>query len=183
MDNSVKDIVQLGSLAVASIGGIIAAFRAILEMDRNRKQRIKELRWQQAREAKKLTDELYTNHYSRDAIRMLDLGGRQYKITENLQQIITTEDVLNGLRISNLTFSPKEIFIRDCFNEFLDILEDIWIFISVDLITFEDTKPIVDYYVKIMAENITVYKSFMKEYKFHNALALFERFDSWKRRL
>jgi len=83
--------------SVASIGGVIAAFRAIVEMRRNREQRKQELRWRQARESKDILDKLNEDPRSRSAMMMLDWSGREYKIKEDVKERISKSDVLEAL--------------------------------------------------------------------------------------
>ena len=49
MDSNTKDIIQVAAWLTATIGGLIAAFKAIIEMRHNREQRKKELKSQNCR--------------------------------------------------------------------------------------------------------------------------------------
>jgi hypothetical protein len=45
MNPIAKDLLQILALAVAIVGGLIAAFKALDETRENRRQRVRELRW------------------------------------------------------------------------------------------------------------------------------------------
>ena len=82
MDPLWKDAVQMFFWLVASIGGVVAAFRGLHQMRQNRDQRAEELRWQRARESKLLVDEMEKSSGANAAMRMLDWTGREYDIIE-----------------------------------------------------------------------------------------------------
>ena len=121
-------------------------------MRENRKQRIVEFRWQQAREAKELLDNLQSNLGAQNAMRMLDWNGGSYELPDGTQERITYKDVLSALRIENLQFSPKEAFIRDSFDQFFDLLERTEHFLNITLISKSDVLPPIGYYIDIMSK-------------------------------
>jgi uncharacterized protein HemX len=59
MNPFLKDCIQVGSWAVAIIGGLIAAGVAIYQQRANRKQREIELRWNQAKLGRELFDQMF----------------------------------------------------------------------------------------------------------------------------
>lgn len=180
MDQGLKDIFQVAAWLAATIGGLIAAFKAIVELRRNREQRQVELHWKKAHEAKKLLDELFDNNYSRNAMRMLDWSGRDYQIKNDFTEKITTEDVLIGLRVNDLKFSAKEAFIRDCFDQFFERLEYMQHLINIDLIEFKDISGPIEYYIELMGNNKKVFYDFLTFYDYSGTLSLFEKFDHWQ---
>lgn len=181
MDPNIKDIFQVTTWSGATIGGLVAAFRAIIEMRHNREQRQKELRWRKSKEAKIILDELFGNSYSRDAMKMLDWSGREYEIKEGIKKTISVNDVLKGLRVNNLEFSDKEAFIRDCFDQFFDKLEYIQHLVTTELIDFRDISGPIEYYVDLMAKNKKAFCDFLDFYGYSDALLLFENFEQWKK--
>ena len=60
MNSMIKDLLQLAAWAVAVLGGLIAAFKAIVEWRESR-------RWKQAEMAKTCLDEIRDNTLARDA--------------------------------------------------------------------------------------------------------------------
>ena len=94
-----KDIAQFITVRVAIIGGLIAAFRAIVEMQQNRQQRVKELRWRQANLAKDVLDEMFSHPYSENAVFMLDWdqGKRMYEVKKDTFESISYHDVISAI--------------------------------------------------------------------------------------
>jgi hypothetical protein len=182
MNPQVKDWVQIISWAVAIIGGLVAAFRAISEMQENREQRIRELRWKQATAAKEFFDEILTNPYVSDALQMLDWSGREYKIDSDTVATISSDDVWYALRITNLKFTEKETYIRDCFDRLLYSVERVEQSIRICLFNFEDVRYPLEYYVRKLSagKKRKAFEGFMKDYGYTLAEDFFNRFDSWR---
>ncbi len=177
---SATDILQTLALAIAAVGGVIAAVRAIVEMRRGREQAAQELRWKQTREAKKILDEMKADSAATSAMRMLDWSGRSYPIGETESVTVTLDDVQGALRNDDLRFSRKEVFIRDCFDSFLDFLEELEYDIGTGLIRFPDVEAQLEYYVRIMARDKGLYAAHMAYWDFGHALAFCQRFAVWR---
>lgn len=187
MNHLIKDIFQVLFWLGALIGGIITAFKAIVEMRLNRKQREEELRWNMAREAKSLWHEMWKNSFARNAMKMLDWTGREYEIKEGKFAQVFHEDVIKALRVIVLGFDDKkrsegfddkETFIRDCFDEFFDSIEDIEHYIIIHIIEFEDVKISLKYYIDIILNKPQfekAVKDFMKAYNYNLALNFIAR--------
>jgi hypothetical protein len=180
MYTNLKDFIQVLALLVASVGGVIAAFKAIAELNRGRTERREEFRWKQAEMAKKVLDETWSDYYARSALRMLDWSGSKYMDGERQTQSITHEHMWNALRTKNTKFDLDEHFIRDCFDHLFDCLERAEHFITINLIEFDDVKSRFEYYVKLMAKNRTVYEDFLETYNFKLAKRFLSRFEIWK---
>jgi hypothetical protein len=182
MNTQVKDWVQVISWAVAIIGGLIAAFRAISEMRENREQRVRELRWKQSTAAKEFFDELLANPSVSDALQMLDWSGREYKIDNDTTTTITSDDVWYALRTTNLKFTGKETYIRDCFDRLLYSVERIEQAIRIGLYNFEDVRYPLEYYARKIGggKKREAFEGFLKEYGYTLAEGLLNRFDSWR---
>ncbi len=178
--DTATDILQTLALVIGAVGGVIAAVRAIVEMRRNREQAAQELRWKQTREAKKILDEMKADSGSTYAMRMLDWSGRSYPISESERVAIKQEDVHEALQNDDLRFTKKQVFIRDCFDSFLDYLEELEYDIGTRLIMFPDVEAQLEYYVRIMARHKTVYAAHMAQWDFTHALAFCERFAVWR---
>jgi hypothetical protein len=88
----IKDIIQMVSVSIGIVAGVIAAFKAIYEWKRG-------LLWQKVQEAKKLLDALYENPFSKDAMRMLDyIPDGRYHIIDGQKVRITIEDIKKALK-------------------------------------------------------------------------------------
>ncbi|MFQ6029289.1 MAG: hypothetical protein ACE5Q6_17575 [Dehalococcoidia bacterium] len=175
-----KDWAQIVAWLVASVGGVMAAFRAVVEMRRAREQRDEDLRWRQAREAKGLMDEMEGDSWASNAMQMLDWTGREYEIAEGKRAIIDTDTMRAALRTHPETFNDVEVYIRDCFDHFFDWLEQLEHFVAISLVRFEDLEDGVDYYVERLAWSPQVYQEFMRTYHYDKALRFLDRFPAWR---
>jgi hypothetical protein len=174
-----KDKVELITHTVAIIGGLIAAYKVIVELHQNRIQRHQDLRWKQANAARELINEMLASPLANDATIMMDWTGREFQIKDERITTITFEDVQNGLRTDNLNFTSKEVYIRDCTDAFLFHVELIEQAIKNELIEFKDIKFPMEYYISAMKKNdlYNVYINFIKEYNYKNSERFFSRFN------
>jgi hypothetical protein len=105
-----KDWLQVLAWGAAVLGGGVALFKARHEVVQNREQRQRELRWEQARAAKELLDEMLSDEGTDAALTMLDWEGREYEVAPNVMKLINGEDRLAALRVTNLKFIDVEAF-------------------------------------------------------------------------
>jgi hypothetical protein len=132
----IRDYFQIIAWLVASIGGVIAAFRAIVEVQRNRKQREIELRWKQAQLAKGILDEIQDDSLIQNAKKLIDWHEHEYEVRKDHIETITQEEVLNSLQkgtASLKSLDEKEKFIIECLEEFFMKLERVEHLIVIDL--------------------------------------------------
>lgn len=95
-----KDIFQIAAWAVAVVGGLIAAFKAIDEWR-------KDLRWKQAEMAKTCLDEIQDSQLASAALKMLDWTGLSFELPDHTMSTpILNEDRRDAMRIVNTVFSP-----------------------------------------------------------------------------
>jgi hypothetical protein len=159
------------------VGGLTAAFKAVSEMRQSRKQREREFRWKQSNAAKSLIDEMQKNQLAQDASIMLDWNGNSYTAPDEQIFIITHQDVINGLRTKNLTFSSQEKYIRDCFDSFLNYFEFMEQSLQIELFQLKDILYPIEYYIN-SAKNAGILpylEIYMKEYSFSNSILLINR--------
>ncbi len=175
-----KDQIELIAQIIAIVGGLIAAYKIITEMQQSRIQRHQDLRWKQSNAAREFLKEVLTSKTANDATIMMDWSGRSFEIAPNTFTAITFEDVQDALRIDNLTFTPKEVYIRDCADAFLFHVELIEQAIRNDLIEFRDIKFPLTYYVNALRKNnlYNAYAAFIKEYEYKNAEKFLTRFNA-----
>jgi hypothetical protein len=172
---TLMDFVQLCTWAVAAIGGLVAAFKAVREMRENREQRQRELSWRQASAAKELIDSLQADARANDAMTMLDWSGRPFMVGDE-RFVVTTEGMVNALRTDQARpFDGEEVFIRDCFDHLFFHLDRIGHFVHEGLVRFEDVGYPLEYYVRQMADRVSVFTGFMSAYGYRRALQLLER--------
>lgn len=187
MNSNIKDWVDILTKLLASIGGLIAAFRAIYEIQANRKQRINELRWKQANISKTIIDELLSDEKAQAALTMLDWPGREFILenSEDKQELVTVspEDIRIALRTKNdLGFDNKQVYIRDCFDSLFNYIERIQHFIDIKLIDFEDVIFPINYYVlRIMYDQpYIIFKSYFRKYGYKKTEFFFEKLPAYK---
>ena len=177
------DTVKIISLIIGSVVGLIAAFKAVTEMKYNLKQRKIEYKWKKTAQAKNFLDEIKSDYRSSSELKMIDWSNRYYKISDDFDEDIITnityDDVILALRTSNLKFTQKESFIRDCFDSLFEKFEIIEHFLIQNFIDFEDISPPLQYYInKIKKDNS--YIEFIKKYNYTLAENFISRFTQKK---
>ena len=179
IDPKIKEWAQVLFWAVAIIGGLIAAFRAIYEVQQNRSQRIKELRWRRANAAKDILGELFSHELAKNAALMLDwnLSQREYELAKEERRAISYDDVIPALgKNQPQNLDIKEIYIRDSFDYFFYYIDRIEHYIRIRLIKFTDVSaPLKRYANKIEAQE-ELFAGFMKSQGYHLAIAFFKRY-------
>lgn len=174
---------QIGAWVVAVFGGLTAAGLGIWQAVQNRQQRAKELRWKQADSAKQLIDEMFHEELSNFATIMLDSWGRTYPVPGAGEVRIAWDDVLEALKVESFaTEDSKPDFIRDCFDMLLYYLDRFEHLIQAELITFEDIRTPVQYYVDMMAEDKAVFVPYIRFCKYTNIWQFLDRFPQWTER-
>jgi hypothetical protein len=173
-----KDLFQIAAWAVAVVGGLIAAFKAIAEWRKN-------LRWKQAEMAKTCLDEIWNDQLAFAALKMLDWTGLSFKLPDgDRTPQITHEQRRNSLRVIDTEFPPGDPgpFIRDAFDNLFDGFERLEHFIRIKLIRFEDVEPRLRYYVGKLGtdDERPVVEVFLNAYGFALTSRFLERFSSWK---
>jgi hypothetical protein len=174
----IKDLFQIAAWAVAIVGGLIAAFKAIAEWR-------KDLRWKQAEMAKTCLDEIRDSPLASAALKMLDWTGLSFGLPDGTNSLpIDHEQRRTALRIVNTVFPPGDPgpFIRDAFDALFDGFERLEHFIRIELIRFDDVEPPLRYYVSKLAapEDRRIIEAFLNEYGFALASSFLDRFNSWK---
>jgi hypothetical protein len=186
MQVNFMNLFQAAAWIVAATGGLVAAFKAIVEMRKATEQRIADQRWKQAEMAKKCIDELFNRCLASCAMKMLDWDGREYKCDSRKTGPISADFRRMALRTEKTVFSPAsdEQFVRDAFDELFDGFERLEHFVQINLIQFEDVENQFSYYVDCITrhEDREVFVRFMTAYNFRLGLAFLSRFPAWKDR-
>jgi hypothetical protein len=175
-----KEWIQVASWVVLSVGGLVAAFKAIYEVKQNREQRFKELRWRRANVAKGILDELFSHPQAQYATLILDWSERQreYEIKKGNSQFISYREVVAALgQAQNADLNDKEVFIRDCFDCFFYLIDRIEHSIRIKLISFEDVDAPLRRYAKKIEIQHDTYENFMKSHGYGLAIQFFKRFE------
>ena len=186
MSQNTKDWVQVAAWGITIIAGIVAAWKAIIEMKRSNDQRWEDMRWKQAEMAKKCLDEFTANDLARAALKMLDWTGRYYtKPDGGKTKPVDHQIRRNALRTTNTVFlQGKEDdadFIRDAFDELFDHFERAEHFIRIKLILFDDIQQPLSYHISKLAgkDDREIYQKYLQEYGFQLAQDFLKRFPVW----
>ncbi len=163
---------------------IVAAFKFFSEQRHNREQRARELkqselelRWKQASSGKALLDELLTDVNAQAAMRMLDWDDLEYEVTRGKLETISEADYLKALRTTNLNFSDKEKYIRNCFDSLFYFMAMFEHYTRSQLVALEDVAFPLDYYIRIMNRNRAVFENFLEHYHLQRSHEFIKRLD------
>lgn len=177
--DAIKIIVEMLTLLIASVGGIVAAFKAISEMQENRKQRSEELRWKQSTLAREVLNQLWDEPLCLNAMRMVDWNERTYTINGN-RKLIKARDVRDALRLNSPSHDEEvHTYVRDCFDCFFGTMQIIEHYIAINLIHFEDVTYPFSYYAVKLKQEPEVFEKFLTDYQCTKAIAFLKRFESW----
>jgi hypothetical protein len=178
MNQIAKDLLQIIALAVAVVGGLIAAFKALDETRENRRQRVRELRWRKAELAREIIGKLHASKRFHDALVMVDWTGRDYEVSPGNVKEIKWEDLPAALRLweEPISFDEKEVYIRDCFDELFDGLNLLEHYLRTDLLDFKDVEFPMAYYIGKVVERGDDIAGLMNHYGYRLAKAFIERF-------
>jgi hypothetical protein len=187
MMETIKDCAQLLFWLITGIGAVIAAFRAIREMQRANDERAEavqqqrdQLRWRQAEMARTVLDKLWGNTLARAAMKMLDWKNKVFSHDGVKTDPITTDLLLNALRTHNLSFNRNEAFVRDAFDELFDELGKIEHYLKIGLVLWEDVRDQLQYHVTLLALHRGEMNNFLQQYNYASTSALLARFPEWK---
>jgi hypothetical protein len=173
-----KDALQSLSWLIASLGGVAAAVWALVQFRETRS-------WKKTELARNILEEIWADEKCQAAMVLVDYTNREFMISPNTKVLrITRDEVLNALRTdsAHLSFSRKEIFIRDCFDNILDALQRLEHYIETKLIAFGDVEYPLEYTVAELSGIRPAIDTYIEAYDFKHAKAFLKRYDFWKRR-
>ena len=178
MNPLLKDCIQVGSWAVAIIGGLIAAGVALYQQRANRKQREIELRWNQAKLGRELFDQMFNT--SGQALVMLDYyeENRAFAAIPGGDKTVGLKDILTAL--DNASRADKSIYIRERLDELFYHFERIENSIVNELVTFDDVICPSEYYAEILAKEKKVYAAYLKQAGYKRVPQFLDRFSQWR---
>jgi len=171
-----KDWIQILAWAAAIVTGTVAAAKTIRELRESRLLRRDELRWRKAQLAREILKEIRASTLVQHACLMLDWTGREYEITPGHFEAITWDDMDKALRTNNLTFTDKEVHIRDSFDALFDGLEQLEHHLRTNLIALEDIRLPLEYYIAKIAGRKTTMEDFWSAYGYDLAGPFVQRF-------
>jgi hypothetical protein len=144
-------------------------------------------------------------YYSWDAMKMLDYKDETRTITnmgldtsgrvvQGFQTKLTgaskvDEKVIKeALSVTEIGDVPKQgearllLYVRECFDELYFRMGQLEDAIGAGLVTFDDVKTPIDYYVGLMAKDIAIHFGYLniEEHDYNKTLRYLGRFESWK---
>lgn len=129
--------------------------------------------------SRELINALFSDTFSRSALRMLDWDDRLYEVPTVGRVKIDRSIVKQGLRVnSSMSFSEPEQYVRDCFERLYDQTEMFEHFIRRGLLDFEDLMPPLASYIKQIRSNREVHFAFLSTYEYQLTIAFFNRFPA-----
>jgi hypothetical protein len=168
----------MASKAVAIIGGLISAIVLIISLRASTAQRDRGLRWEQAKLAAELEDDMLINDpQAFNALRMTDWDAFDFTI-EGKNVRITREEVQEALNVkSNLP--PNGAFVRESFDRLFYRMGKIERALESNLIKFEDVCSPMDYYVPFLRfTHGQVLIPYMEQLHHTDALNFMKRFET-----
>lgn len=190
---TILDVIQLFFWLVSIIVGGVTGAKVLGELEEqnhNRKKEIKEsqreLTWKKAAEAEKLLSEMYKNKLSAHAMLMLDWEDGRYYLppedwrgkVENTSKefLIDRQAVIAALRPDESKggryFTDKEVYIRDCFDQFLYFIDRMQQAIEIDLVERKHIEFPTKYFIEKMKNDKHTYDQFIKDYGYTKSLVL-----------
>lgn len=185
------DFIDSLDLIIKLIGGIGGVTLFLIGFSRYKKDQL----WKRSEFIAKEIKEFNDDKMVRNAMYMLDWGARKIELfpeKANYDDRFATvnREVLNNalqfhlLRIKQKDkdrFTPVEVAIRDNFDRFLNYFERFEQFLLAELISEEEVKPYIDYWITTISEDLEestkqVLYNFINEYKFKGTQNLFKRF-------
>lgn len=99
-------------------------------------------------------------------------------VREGVRKTVTWEEMEEALRPHdvNSSFSSKEVYVRDCFDNLFDAIEQIEHFPRIELIEFEDVRYPLGYYISKLREHEPAVGRFIEFYEYRHAAAFIARF-------
>ena len=166
---------------IAIVGGCIAALKAIHEMRLATKQRHQELRWKRAQAAKEVLHDIHSDTRAAAAVMMLDWndGTHDYTIDDSTTFHISYSDVLTAICADPSSCkSPRDVYIRDCFDWFLYYLDRIEHYIHTNYIDFVDVKSVFKPYARKLIQDISTYNHLIQAREYEGTTAFLGRYHS-----
>ncbi len=175
-----KDRFDMASKAVAIIGGLISAIVLIISLRASTAEKTRELRWDQAKLAVELEDDMLINDpQAFNALRMTDWGAFDFTI-EGKKVRVTQDDVQEALDVENNdNLTINRVFVRESFDRLFYRMGRIERALESNLIRFEDVCSPMDYYIPFLrSAHGQVLMPYMEQLHHSDAVNFMKRFDS-----
>jgi hypothetical protein len=174
-----KDRFEVASKSMAIVGGIVSAAVLIVTLQGTLEQRAREHRWNQARLAMELVDDLMSDPLAFDALRMIDWESREYQIAGGPPQVITSSVVREALDPGNNEhLTATGVYVRESFDRLFHHLGKLERALRSELIVPDDIEsPLATYYAPLLrSKYASVIEAYMKQLGVTDAAALLRRY-------
>jgi hypothetical protein len=179
MDTYAKDWFEVIAWVIGIIGGIVGLARLVTENRLARHQRETEQRWRMAGAANDLLSSFYADPVFRNAMLMLDWDDRPFEIAPGTVVTISRSDIWNALERPPVPFDAKNLFIRTAMDRMFEAFDRIGHSIDVGVMTGDDIKYALEFYIRALAQRRTLVELYMKELGFEQAVDFFNKSRAW----
>jgi hypothetical protein len=158
-------------------GGLFAVIKWLQETARQRELRGRQLRWDQAKAAKELLDDLSQATLAQQAMQMMDWDDLTYTLPSGKTVRIDEDLYVKALRVTNLQFSDAEVFVRNAFDELFYHMAVFAHHVNTGLVRIEDIQFPLDYYMPTINRNRHTFDAFLEHYRLVRAASFLELMD------
>ena len=176
---------QALSWAVASIGGVITAYKAVHELHvanseraRAREDKERELLWRMAEKAQLLLSALGEDSRATTALELADVDGNFFE-SSGLRTPLSHADLRHALRVVQLNLTPLELEIRKCFDRLLMRMADFEHMISIGLVEEQHIAIPLAYYGRSLSKFKSELSLYASTFGFEDALRMLGRLPGW----
>jgi hypothetical protein len=178
--DNVKDSVQIVLWVVTISTLIVAALKGRAELRENRAQRDRDLRWRQAQAGKELNDEMQMDSRAWPAMQMLDSTSRAYTLSDGVTFTIDENDIRRALDPNRFLETPKDSYIRDCFDTLFYFMAMIHHYVQNSLILKDDVAYPLEYYVPLLGQFRAEISAYTKKHDLGRTRRYLTEFHDWK---
>ncbi len=185
LDSSSVQFLPSLEFLIKLIGGLTAVVLFIVGF----KRYSRDLRWKKNEFVANVIKEFYGNPRVMNALYMLDWGSRKIELfptdpNYSKRFVIVThailQEALKSHRIRN-KFNPEEVAIRDTFDEFLNQLEKFDHFVEAELVSCDEFKPYLIYWIRTIALDLNpnlreILHQYIEEYDYEGVQHFFQLF-------
>jgi hypothetical protein len=175
ISESARDWIPVLSWLAGALGVFVAAAKFRSEVQSNREQRERDLRWRQADAGKKLNDEMLDDREAYAALQMIDSGSRQFELPSKHTVVVTTEDWLQALDPKAIREDEKSVFIRDCFDSAFYYMATLEHYVQSGLVRVDDVAYPLRYYIPLMKKHRQAIDAYLETFGLLEARRLLER--------
>jgi hypothetical protein len=178
-----KDTIQMASLAVGTIGGLIAACMALRQARFSSTQRADELKWKKASMARDLITEIHRSEHASAAVQMLDWWGCEaiQIAAEGRSATVSTERIRRVLGCERASLQdPTDQLIWNSFDWFLYYLDRVVHFETIGLVQEGDVLPVFKPYLRKIGGDFELFEPLLTHQMYEGARRLVEPFRSFR---